>query len=100
MTAITAKQSAVLNFVEHFIEEKGYSPSYEEIAAGLGLKSVANVHKHVKHLLEKGLLSRPEGKSRALQVVVEAPIGPRFTFESPDRLWDNMENVFWVRETK
>jgi SOS-response transcriptional repressor LexA len=53
--ALTRRQREVFDFVRGFVEEHGYSPSLEEIGAAFGLTSVATVHKHVQHLVEKGL---------------------------------------------
>ena len=41
--AVTKRQKQVLDFVARFIEDNGYSPSYEEIARGLDLASLATV---------------------------------------------------------
>ena len=52
--ALTRRQRQVLDVIREFIDRNGYSPSLEEIAAALGLSSVATVHKHVSHLVQKG----------------------------------------------
>jgi len=51
------------------VEEHGYSPSFEEIGEGLGLSSLATVHKHVSNLEEKGLLKRDYNRSRSIDLV-------------------------------
>ncbi len=56
--AITRRQNEVLDFLSSFTQRNGYSPSYEEIAHGLGLRSLATVHKHITNLHNKGLLQR------------------------------------------
>ena len=66
--ALTARQKQVLDFIADFIEQKGYSPSYEEMARGLGLASLATVHKHVTALEERGYLKRAYNQSRSLDV--------------------------------
>ena len=48
--ALTKRQKEVLDFIADFIEENGYSPSYEELAQGLSLSSLASVHKHIEGL--------------------------------------------------
>jgi len=48
--ALTKRQKDVLDFIADFIEEHGYSPSYEELAHGLNLASLATVHKHIQAL--------------------------------------------------
>ena len=67
--AITRRQKEVYDFLQRFIEEHGYSPSFEEIGAGLGLSSLATVHKHLNNLQEKGLLKRGYNRSRSIDVV-------------------------------
>jgi repressor LexA len=69
MAALTRRQRQVLDFVQAFTDENGYSPSLEEIAAGLGFSSVSNAHQHVTALVERGHLRRPRGKNRSLEVV-------------------------------
>jgi repressor LexA len=69
--ALTRRQSEVLNVIRTFIEEHGYSPSLEEIGAALGLSSVATVHKHVTHLVEKGLVRRSWNQNRSIELVDE-----------------------------
>ena len=54
--AITRRQKEVIDFLSNFTQKNGFSPSYEEIAHGLGLTSLATVHKHVTNLQNKGLL--------------------------------------------
>lgn len=67
--AITRRQKEVLDFLSSFTTGNGYSPSYEEIATGLGLNSLATVHKHISNLQEKGLLQRAHNRSRSIDVL-------------------------------
>jgi repressor LexA len=69
--ALTRRQREVYDFISQFVEEKGYSPSLEEIAAAFGLSSVATVHKHVKHLVDKGYLRKAWNRSRSVEPVPE-----------------------------
>jgi repressor LexA len=73
--AVTKRQKQVLDFVAHFIEENGYSPSYEEIARGLNLASLATVHKHISTLETKQYLKRGFNQSRSLD------LGPKYIQE-------------------
>ena len=66
---LTKRQRQILDFIKEFIEEKGYSPSLEEIGAGFGLTSPATVHKHVMNLIDKGLLRRGWNRSRSIEVL-------------------------------
>src|SRR4051812_5393722 len=67
--AITKRQRQVYDFLQDFIQRNGYSPSFEEIGDGLGLSSLATVHKHVSNLEKKGLLKRDYNRSRSIDVI-------------------------------
>jgi len=71
--AITRRQKEVLDFLTSFTSKNGYSPSYEEIAAGLELSSLATVHKHITNLQTKGLLQRAHNRSRSIDVLPQRP---------------------------
>ena len=66
--ALTPRQKEVLDFLVNFVEDNGYSPSFEEIAAGLKLASLATVHKHITALEGRGYLKRGFNQSRSLDV--------------------------------
>ena len=67
--AVTRRQKEVLDFIGDFVERHGYSPSFEEIARGLDLKSLATVHKHITNLQSKGALQRGHNRSRSIDVL-------------------------------
>jgi len=69
--ALTPRQKEVLDFIMKFCELHGYSPSFEEIAGGVDLASLATVHKHVTALEQKGYLKRRFNESRSLEVAPE-----------------------------
>ncbi|MBQ6393763.1 hypothetical protein IJH74_00745 [Candidatus Saccharibacteria bacterium] len=66
---LTKKQTLVYEFIGNFIAEKGYSPSYRDICAGLGLSSVSAVAEHVDNLIKLGALRKVPGAARSLEVV-------------------------------
>lgn len=66
--ALTRRQKEVMDFLHGFIQKNGYSPSYEELAAGLKLASLATVHKHIQALEAKQYLHRSYNHSRSLEV--------------------------------
>src|SRR5665213_1160850 len=66
--ALTRRQKEVLDFIASYQVEKGYSPSYEEIARGLDLASIATVHKHISALETKNYLHRSHNQSRSVEV--------------------------------
>jgi len=67
--ALTRRQREIYDFIRRFVEEKGYSPSLEEIGAAFGLSSVATVHKHVQHLVEKRFLRKAWNRSRSVEPI-------------------------------
>jgi len=67
--ALTRRQREIFDFIERFVREEGYSPSLEEIGAHFGLASVATVHKHVQHLVDKGYLRKAWNRSRSVEPV-------------------------------
>jgi len=67
--AVTRRQKEILDFLSSFVERNGYSPSFEEIARGMELKSLATVHKHITNLERKGLLDRVHNRSRSIDVL-------------------------------
>ena len=66
--ALTKRQKQVLDFIGNFVDENGYCPSYEEIARGLELASLATVHKHISVLEAKSYLKRGFNQSRSLEL--------------------------------
>ncbi|MFN7924609.1 MAG: transcriptional repressor LexA [Bryobacteraceae bacterium] len=77
--ALTPRQKEVLDFVSGFRDRNGYCPSYEEIATGLELASIATVHKHIHALETKNYLKRSFNQSRSLELAQryfdEKPVG-------------------------
>jgi len=71
--AITKRQRQVYDYISNFVQSHGYSPSFEEIGQGMGLSSLATVHKHISNLEKKGLLRRDYNRSRSIDVL--APRG-------------------------
>jgi len=67
--ALTRRQREIYEFIRTFVAEKGYSPSLEEIAEAFGLSSVATVHKHIQHLVEKRMLRKAWNRSRSIEPV-------------------------------
>ncbi len=65
---ITKKQHEILEYIENFSQNTGYSPTYREIMHGLGYKSVATVAKHIENLVILGRLEKNENEARSLVV--------------------------------
>lgn len=79
---LTKKQAEILKYIENFISNTGYSPTYREIQGGLGYKSVATVAKHIDNLVSLGKLEKSDnGEARS----VNLRILPRSEFESDEK---------------
>lgn len=70
----TKKQRELLGFIEIFIAEHGYSPSYREIMKGAGYNSVATVALHVNSLIKRGHLQKRDRSARSLEIVTDKPV--------------------------
>jgi len=67
--AITRRQRQVYEFISEFVQKNQYSPSFDEIRLGIGLNSLATVHKHISNLEKKGLLTRDYNRSRSIDLL-------------------------------
>lgn len=65
---MTKKQRQLLSFIDKFITEHGYSPSYREIMKNLSYKSVSTVATHVDNLVASGYLTKTNHSARTLEV--------------------------------
>lgn len=74
----TKKQKELLEFIQVFITEHGYSPSYREIMSGLNYTSVATVALHVSNLVKRGHIIKRDHSARSLEVV-NADLQPKIT---------------------
>lgn len=71
---LTKRQFQVLLFLDRFVREQGYCPSFEEIGRNLQLSSLATVHKHLNTLERKGFIRRNYNRSRSIEVVNREPL--------------------------
>jgi SOS-response transcriptional repressor LexA len=65
----TKRQRELLDYVDGFIKEHGYGPSYREVMNGLGYKSVSTVAVHINGLISRGYLRKRDNSARSLEVV-------------------------------
>lgn len=65
----TKKQKELLTYLETFIAEHGYSPSYREIMNGVGYTSVATVALHINNLIKRGHVKKRDNSARSLEVI-------------------------------
>ena len=75
MPRTSNKADLIMDYVNQFIQENGYSPSVREIGAAVGLRSTASVSYHLQALQEKGLIQAPGAKGRKRALVTGARPG-------------------------
>jgi repressor LexA len=67
--ALTKRQNEILRYLQDHIRDKGYAPSFEEIAEQFDFKSLATVHEHLTNLERKGYITRTRNESRAIEIL-------------------------------
>jgi len=67
--SVTKRQREILDFISGHLDDKGYAPSFEEIARQFGFHSLATVHEHLTNLERKGYIRRAHNESRAIEIV-------------------------------
>jgi len=80
MAYLTKRQKEILDFIEDFINQHGYSPSFREIGENFHYRSVATVADHIAALQQKGYLNKDPSMARSLQV---NPVWEEKVFEIP-----------------
>lgn len=73
---ITEQQLAIYKYIVEYMEENLISPSVREICQGVGLKSTATVHSHLKTLEKKGYITMRATGPRTIR-----PIGYKIVKE-------------------
>lgn len=67
--ALTKRQREILTYLQDYAEDRGYAPSFEEIAAQFNYNSLATVHEHLTNLERKGYIRRSYNESRAIEIL-------------------------------
>ncbi len=69
MKGLTKRQSEIIDYIEEFIANNRYSPSYREIAHRFSFTSLGSVYKHINALKRKGILVGENKSSRSIAPV-------------------------------
>lgn len=69
MKGLTKSQAKVFDFVSHFIENNGHSPTFRDIQTHFGFASLGSVYTYIETFKQKGLLL----KSKRAPITLEAP---------------------------
>ena len=79
----TKKQYELLLFIDNFIKDNGYGPSYREIMRALTYKSGSTVAVHIDNLISRGHLRKRDNSARSLEVI-DVAAAPKTTPEVLD----------------
>ena len=66
MNSLSKRQQQIYDFIESYIEQKGFGPTVREICEAVNLSSPSTVHVHLKTLEDKGYIVRDSLKSRSI----------------------------------
>ncbi len=67
--ALTKRQKEILDYLNEYVEDHGYAPSFEEIARHFRFSSLATVHEHLENLKRKGYIRKSYNESRSIQLL-------------------------------
>lgn len=67
----TKRQKQLLDYIRNYINKRGYSPTYQEMADNLDVSSVATIFDHLKELAKKNLIKVYSGAVRGVEIVNE-----------------------------
>jgi repressor LexA len=67
-TALTTRQSEILEFIHHALATRGAPPTREEIARAFGFRSLNASEQHLQALQKKGLIELLAGTSRGIRL--------------------------------
>ena len=70
---MTRRQKQLIEFIGIYQDKHGISPSYDEMAEGLGLKSKSGVHRLVRALEEMGHIVHHHHRARAISIIKVDP---------------------------
>lgn len=65
---LTKKQKKVIEFIQKYSKNHGFSPSHDEIRKHFRLSSVSTVNHYMKVLEEKGYIKRKKNAARAVEI--------------------------------
>ncbi|WP_049976334.1 LexA family transcriptional regulator [Azospirillum sp. B506] len=76
VTGLTPRQRKLLDFIDQYQRDhRGDSPSFAEMAAGIGLASKAPVHRLLEGMEERGAIVRDRRRARAIRIVATDAVG-------------------------
>jgi len=91
MMRVSDKQREMLAFIEEFMDEHGYPPTYEEIRVGLQISTKSLVNYHLEVLENAGSITRSPNTPRGIRLtqehdVIRVPLNGAGPFAPPAAL--------------
>src|SRR3990167_1906808 len=77
---LTKRQKEILDYIQEYITQHDYAPSYREIGSHFSLSSTATIAEHIESLKNKGYLENSENLARSIQLT---PAWDERTFNIP-----------------
>jgi len=71
--ALSSKQEHIINFIHHFLADRGYPPSIRDIVSGCGISSTSVADYNLKILEREGYIRRHPEVSRGIELVARSP---------------------------
>ncbi|MBE7074389.1 MAG: transcriptional repressor LexA [Clostridiales bacterium] len=103
------KEAEIFEFIKSYTKEKGFPPSYREIAIAVNIKSTNSIKKYVDRLVEKKLLVRHDNKARCLnytqtkeeseQEVISIPLIGKVAAGNPILAFENVEDELIISKS-
>jgi len=98
---LTKRQKQILDYIKNFIQDKGYSPSLEDIRRHFKLSSRSTAHYYVETLARKGYLNKLDNQARAIEItnrkersdLVEIPLLGVIAAGEPIEAIENPETI-------
>ncbi len=66
---LTPRQKYVLDFIIGYSDQHGFSPTFQEIANGVGVASKTGVSQHLANLEDRGWITRLEKRARSILIL-------------------------------
>ena len=82
-TELTDRQREILDFIQAFISDNSFPPTFREIASHFNIASTFGVKRHIDALVKKGYLSSISNSGRTLSLVNQTVVKEEIPFEIP-----------------
>lgn len=66
------RQAQIFKYLERYIADNGFAPSFEEIASQFKYNSLATVHEHLTSLERKNVITRSYNEARSIRLLVRS----------------------------